>query len=274
MAPRAGVGAALLLLLVMGAAAAAKDSVAVPALTPAPGPAEAIGSPANGCLAGAEALPPQGPGWEVLRPQRNRYWGHPALIAFLERIAGRLRGQGDLLIGDIGQPRGGPMASGHASHQIGLDVDVLFRLAARPLDAAERQHPVFEDMVEADGKVDMRRWGARQVRMLAAFAADPGVERIFVNSAIKRRLCETVRTKRGWLRKIRPWWGHVAHFHVRLACPPDQPYCRPRQPLPPGDGCDASLAWWFTPEAKTPAPRVGPKPPLPNACRAILGAPG
>jgi penicillin-insensitive murein endopeptidase len=43
-----------------------------------------------------------------------------------------------------------------------------------------------------------------------------------------------------------------------------------QEPIPPGDGCGADLAWWFTAEARKPQPRTGAKAPLPMACEAIL----
>src|SRR5262245_55292164 len=92
---------------------------------PAPLAARAIGSYARGCLAGAVALPINGPDWQVMRLSRNRNWGHPRLLDFLERFAAdahNLDGWPGLLIGDMSQPRGGPMVNGHSSHQIGIDV--------------------------------------------------------------------------------------------------------------------------------------------------------
>ena len=46
-------------------------------------------------------------------------------IEFIEDLSGFARriGWQGLYIGDISQPRGGPMTSGHSSHQIGLDAD-------------------------------------------------------------------------------------------------------------------------------------------------------
>jgi penicillin-insensitive murein endopeptidase len=104
------------------------------------------------------------------------------------------------------------------------------------------------------------------------------VDRIFVNPAIKHILCESVTTDRTWLRKIRPWWGHDDHFHVRLSCPVGEDACVPTEPIAAGDGCDASLEWWFSAEAKEALQeriKMPPKPltlaDLPAACRAILG---
>ncbi len=105
--------------------------------------ARSFGTYARGCLAGAQALPVDGPAWQVMRLSRNRNWGHPKLIALLERLAGDARendGWNGLLVGDISQPRGGPMLTGHASHQIGLDADVwLTQMPNRTLTRAERE---------------------------------------------------------------------------------------------------------------------------------------
>ena len=58
--------------------------------TPATGPAQAIGAYERGCLEGGIALPADGPNWQVMRPSRNRAWGHPMLVAFLEQLARKL----------------------------------------------------------------------------------------------------------------------------------------------------------------------------------------
>ena len=79
-------------------------------------------------------------------------------------------------------------------------------------------------------------------------------------------------TDRGWLRLVRPWYGHNAHMHIHFRCPPNQPECHDQAPPPPGDGCDASLAWWFEQLDAPPKPVAPPRPPvpLPAACTAIL----
>jgi penicillin-insensitive murein endopeptidase len=262
------IAAAAVLILISSLSARADEN-----LTPAPGAADSIGAPASGCVVGARELPVSGPGWEVLRPSTHRNWGNPFLIDFLEEMAGKARRLGTLIIGDLGMPRGGPILIGHASHQLGLDVDILFRLLNKgeTLSEEQREHPVF-DAVMVDGKsINRALWSDQQVALLQLFAGDPRVERIFVNPVIKRDLCKTATGDRAWLRKIRPWWGHEAHFHVRLVCPPGDRDCAPRESLPEGDGCGASLDWWFTPDAARPKPRSGPPPELPAACKAILG---
>jgi len=249
---------------------------------PAEGPPQAIGSYARGCLSGAIALPADGPNWEVMRPSRNRAWGHPVLIAFLERLAQKLPGEAGwpgLLVGDIAQPRGGPMLTGHGSHQIGLDADIwLTPMPNRRLSPTERDSISATDVVARDGRdVDPAAWTPQHRLLLEAVAREPMVERVFVNPAIKRALCREGEPHQAWMAKIRPWWGHNYHFHVRLYCPSDSPQCRGQAPPPQGDGCGRELDWWFTHEALHPAPSGPGKPlrldDLPWACTALVAAP-
>ena len=63
-------------------------------------------------MAGGAALPVDGPAWQVMRLSRNRNWGHPDLVALVERLAIEAKekdGWNGLLVGDLAQPRGGPM---------------------------------------------------------------------------------------------------------------------------------------------------------------------
>jgi penicillin-insensitive murein DD-endopeptidase len=248
--------------------------------TSAPGPPEAIGAYERGCLEGAVMLPADGPNWQVMRPSRNRAWGHPVLILLIERLAERLSAVGwpGLLVGDIAQPRGGPMLTGHGSHQIGLDADIwLTPMPQRRLGPPERDEMRATNVVAADGNdVDEATWTPQHRRLLEAFAREPSVERIFVNPAIKRALCREAGPDRDWLTKIRSWWGHNYHFHIRLACPYGQSGCRNQALPPPGDGCGKELAWWFTPDAHRPS--GGPGKPLlmtdlPAACARLAAAP-
>ena len=250
--------------------------------TPAVGPPQAIGAYERGCLEGAVMLPPDGPNWQVMRPSRNRAWGHPVLIMLLERLAQKLpaaAGWPGLLVGDITQPRGGPMLTGHGSHQIGLDADIwLTPMPQRRLSLAERDEMRATDVVAADGTdVDEANWTPQHRSLLAGFAREPAVARIFVNPAIKRALCREAGPGREWLTKIRPWWGHNYHFHIRLSCPFGKSECRGQAPPPPGDGCGKELDWWFTPEARHPTGGPPGKPllmaELPPACAGLVAAP-
>lgn len=240
-----------------------------------------IGFYSHGCLAGGESLPINGPNWQVMRLSRNRNWGHPALIAFLERFAPKAAhasGWPGILVGDMSQPRGGPMLTGHASHQIGLDADIwLTPMPSRELSRAEREEMSAVEMVREDRlDIDPNTWTDSHLAVVRAAAMDPGVQRIFVNAAIKRALCRSA-AGQSWMGKVRPMWGHNYHFHVRMFCPRDSETCKDQDPTPGGDGCDASLAWWFTDEALHPRKSTKVWPPmtmaaLPAECRQVLKA--
>lgn len=254
---------------------------------PIPLEARAIGSYARGCLAGAVALPVDGPDWQAMRLSRNRNWGTPELIAFTERLADqakRLDAWPGLLVGDMGQPRGGPAPTGHASHQIGLDVDIwLTPMPKKTLSYDERETMVPKEMVDQKARViDKANWTSGQFKLIRRAALDPEVARIFVNPAIKKQLCLSAGADRAWLGKVRPWWGHTFHFHVRLDCPAHMASCLPQKPPPPGDGCGAELDAWLKPPKPQPLKPGKPAPPprplmladLPAACRQVLiGAP-
>jgi penicillin-insensitive murein endopeptidase len=242
------------------------------------GNAQSIGTYNAGCISGAVSVPANGIGYQMMRLSRKRSFGHPDLKQFIEELGQTAANQklGTLLIGDLGQPRGGPTLSGHRSHQSGLDVDIWFLLskqaASRTLAFNERETWVAPSVLAANSDaIDYRQWSQANVKVLEAAARIPEVDRIFVNPSVKRELC-TRRTSHDWLRKIRPWWKHDDHFHVRLKCPKDNKYCQGQEPLPPGDGCDAGLAWWFTEEAKHPIPtKMPPKPlVLPALCDKVF----
>jgi len=253
--------------------------------TPAPMDSAAIGSYAKGCLAGGKALPWNGPHHQVMRLSRNRYWGHPELIAYLDKLedAAATAGWAGLLIGDMAQPRGGPMVSGHASHQVGLDVDIWFTpMPDHMLSNDEREKVSAVSMLTKDFKeLDPEHWSDVRVRLLKAAASFEEVARIFVNPVIKRELCAVAGEDRGWLRKIRPWGGHDDHFHVRLSCPPGSAGCHNQAPPAAGDGCGADLAKWFKPPPKQKEKKKTAPPPkkheltladLPAACAQVLKA--
>ena len=278
--------------LVLSSKSPAKDYFGA-ADGPAPLKARAIGSYAKGCLAGGAELPTDGPTWQAMRLSRNRNWGHPELIDYLKDLAADAPkvGWNGLLVGDLAQPRGGPMLSGHASHQIGLDADIwLTEMPNRRLSPQEREEVSAISMLigpldvkGADRRVDPGKWTDTHARLIRRAASDKRVARIFVNPTIKKALCRFEKSKnRAWLRKVRPWWGHHYHFHVRLACPSGSTGCKNQNPPPPGDGCGQHLTYWLSDEPWVPKePRkpgkVVKKRPmalaaLPKACRTVLTA--
>jgi penicillin-insensitive murein endopeptidase len=255
---------------------------------PTLGKAMAIGYYPRGCLQGGVELPVDGPTWEVMRLSRNRNWGHPELIHFLKKfapLAAKATGWHGILVGDMAQPRGGPLPFGHMSHQIGLDVDIWFMPKPdRVLTKEEREKISAINLVAADWKhVDPKMWTPAHAAFIRTAAEQPEVERVLVNAAIKKQLCTMQGDKHpSWMDKVRPWYGHHDHIHVRLKCPADSPNCR-AQPAVPGDaGCaDKDLASWFSDKVLHPKPAPTPAKPkpaltmadLPPACKTVLDAP-
>lgn len=210
----------------------------------------AIGSYANGCLAGADALPLAGKGYQVIRTSRNRYYGHPELIHFVEEFARKLNksGSDDLLVADLSMPRGGNFVAGHASHQIGLDVDIWFRQAAKLQTLEQRESPQELSLVDNNSFAVNDSWQAVHGEMIRLAAESPQVARVFVNPAIKQKLCEQIQghsasSNNNWLSKVRPWWGHKIHMHVRLSCAEGDKLCQNQNPPISGTGCE-ELSWW------------------------------
>ncbi|MGA7997087.1 MAG: penicillin-insensitive murein endopeptidase [Bradyrhizobium sp.] len=254
---------------------------------PAAMPTHVIGFYAKGCIAGAEALPITGDTWQVMRLSRNRNWAHPDMVKLLERLSAKAHkdaGWPGILVGDMSQPRGGPMFTGHASHQVGLDADVwLTPMPSHVLSREEREEMSAVMMVRPDRlDIDPHVFTPGHLAVIRDAAEEPTVQRIFVNAAIKKALCREARGDRNWLSKIRPMYGHDYHFHIRIKCPPGSTDCE-SQPAPAeSEGCSAGdLAFWFKDaiiHPKPPKEPPKPRPPmtlaqLPAACRQVLAAP-
>ncbi len=261
----------------------AKPSAWSRATAPAKGQASAIGAYTAGCIRGAKKLSLSGAGFEVMRPKRKRNYGHPLLLSFIEDLGKTLRASkhGPILIGDLGQPKGGPSPRGHASHQSGLDVDIWFwhpKIAERrTLTRRERRKTPNHRVVDPKKLEYTKYWSDDVPAMIFAAAADPRVSRVLVNPLIKKRLCETKGDERTLLRKIRPWYGHADHMHVRLHCPKGNTDCVPQNVIPEDDGCK-DLDWWLNPKARKDRKKgkkdylsnVGALPLLPDACQELL----
>lgn len=274
--------AAVLACLAAPLAAQTAKQLFAPVTHPSTGRADAIGQNSLGCLAGGYQLPESGPTWQAMRLSRNHHWGTPEMLAFIERLsvnATRVGWRG-IYVGDISQPRGGPVA-GHASHQTGLDADIWLNPPQRlNLTPGERERISAINVRTRDRRGLNANWSASHEALLSLAARDPAVNRIFITAPAKLAMCARVPARdRAWLRKIRPWWGHNDHFHVRLNCPRGARSCVPPPPLPPGDGC-AEAAWWVTEALEPPdpsAPKTKPKPParladLPPRCTEVLSS--
>ncbi len=251
----------------------------------------AIGFYSKGCLAGAKALPVDGPAWQAMRLSRNRNWGHPDLVKMVERLATESRekdGWPGLLVGDLSQPRGGPMLTGHRSHQIGLDADIWFSpMPDRRLTRTEREKLSATSMLASKTAVDPKVFKPGHVQLLKRAAEYEEVERILVHPAIKKAVCDQATGDRKWLAKVRPFWGHHYHFHIRIGCPAGSANCKPQAPTTGDDGCGKEIDYWFDlftkpppkPKPDEPKKKIKPRPPLtlaglPGECREVLEAAG
>ena len=225
---------------------------------------EAIGGYARGCQAGAVELPETGPTWQAMRLSRNRNWAQPVTVDYvqdLSRFAATLPGWEGLYVGDMSQPRGGPMLTGHRSHQSGLDIDIWMLQPDRlNLSRQEREELSSISMRRERGAYTNDQWTVEHMRLLREAASDPRTARIFVFPGAKVAMCNWETGNRDWLRKIRPWWGHHYHFHVRLNCPAGNRGCEDQAPIPAGDGCADADRWVRD--------ILNPPPPNPNATPA------
>jgi len=247
---------------------------------PSTGAATAIGGYARGCQSGAVRLPETGPTWQAMRLSRNRNWAQPTTVQFIEDLsafAATQPGWAGLYVGDMSQPRGGPMLTGHASHQTGLDADIwMLPPQSVSLDRETRESLSSISTRRANGAYVNASWTPQHEAIIRRAAQDPRVARIFVFPGAKVEMCDNATGDRSWLRKVRPWFGHHYHFHVRLNCPAGAAGCVDQAPPPPGDGCDDARAWVRDildpppPNPNAPPPR-GPllMQELPLACAAI-----
>ncbi len=235
---------------------------------------EPFGSYSKGCVAGAVQLPETGPTWQAMRLSRNRNWGHPETIDFIQdlsREAARQPGWNGLYIGDISQPRGGPMLSGHRSHQIGLDVDIWMLPTSRlNLSRQQRESISSVSLRRAGGAYVNNSWSRAHHEIIKAAAKDRRVARIFVFPGAKVQMCNDERGNRRYLRKIRPWYGHHYHFHVRLSCPRGMRGCVDQDPPPRGDGCAEAEQWVRNILNPPPPKKADPNAPKPQPRREYV----
>jgi penicillin-insensitive murein endopeptidase len=171
-----------------------------------------------------------------------------------------MAGMPDLYIADLAMAHGGPFTSGHRSHQTGLDADIWFRMADRPISKWEQDAPKEWALIdEPSYRMLPGRFGPRQLNLLRLAANKPEVARIFVNPVIKAEVCKRAADE-PWVAKLRPWVGHFSHFHVRLRCPANS-CCAP--------GSATSATFTSGCAARQTARIASPRPPSPPATAAM-----
>ncbi len=248
--------------------------------SPSSQPATPVGFYSKGCQSGAVQLPETGPTWQAMRLSRNRNWGQPQLVNFvqdLSRFAATQPGWNGLYFGDMSQPRGGPMLTGHASHQVGLDADIWLKPATNMSLTRQQREDISSDRMDRrDGAYVNANWTPQQEAIVRAAASDRRVARIFIFAGAKVEMCKNATGDRSWLNKVRPWYGHNYHFHVRLNCPPGSTTCAPQDPPPPGDGCADAQDWVnniINPPPAQPRDPNAPKP-VPKRELTMASLPG
>ena len=191
-------------------------------------------------------MPETGDSWQAMRVSRNRHWGHPDLIESVKNWSTKAKsyGWGGLYIGDISQPRGGPMLTGHKSHQVGLDVDIWLKPKIdTSLSISEREIVEPISMSKSRGAQVNDNWTQTHHKVLREISVDKRVARIFIFPGAKVKMCRDEKGDKNWLRKVRPWWGHNYHIHIRLKCPTGADQCQDQYPPPTGDGCNHAENW-------------------------------
>jgi penicillin-insensitive murein endopeptidase len=77
------------------------------------------------------------------------------------------------------------------------------------------------------------------------------VNRLFVDIAIKKKLCDYAKSKNEFdsqaetLRRLRVWENHSDHVHVRINCPLNGTKCITQEAPPIGQGCDLAALQAF-----------------------------
>ena len=179
--------------------------------TPVPGLPErasrAVGKPFDGRLVGGVELPPAGAAyftWDWPRrqvPNRpGRRWGTAKTVATTLTVLAEFRAAHPeaprVGVADLSRPRGGVFdrrygGDGHASHQNGLDIDVLYPrrdgLERAPLRPEQVDRRLAQDLVD---------------RFVAA-----GAQYVFVGRRVRLK---------GPGKVVVPIGNHEDHLHVRL----------------------------------------------------------
>ena len=201
----------------------------------------------------------------------------------LSRVAALQSGWNGLYVGDMSQPRGGPMLTGHRSHQSGLDADI-WMLPAKNLNLSVKEREAISSIStrRSKGAFTNGSWTRAHHEIIKAAAKDKRTERIFVFPGAKVKMCADEKGNKAWLRKVRPWYGHHYHFHIRLACPKGARGCKSQNPPPAGNGCADAQKWVddiLNPPAPKPRDPNAPKPKprreykvadLPQQCTNVL----
>lgn len=207
---------------------------------PAPSTSTSIGTPGEGRIEGAAALPLRGRGFRFNdRRDSNARFAAAEVIGAIARAAARVDEQlpgSELVVNDISLERGGPIDH-HGSHRAGRDADILFYLlgddgqptpsVGAPIDR-EGIGFDYKDLAIAEDDVRVHFDAPRTWRFVASLLSDPeaSVQRIFVVEHLRELLLSEAdkhasdHDARERFAEItcQPSYPHDDHLHVRWFC--------------------------------------------------------
>lgn len=208
---------------------------------------EAIGFYSSGSLNGSQSVFERGTPVHKLFLNRGRHYTtdemHRVLSGAAEFLSVQFPNSEVLQVGDLSGPAGG-VATGHASHQNGLDADLVY-LRKNGYVQSPKATSWDEDFVtgvKPSGNFNVEK----NFALFAQLISTEPVARIFVDAAIKKSLCNYVLGSAlkndpkalETLRRLRPQDLHRTHFHIRLSCPSNDKKCTQQAEPPAGTGCD------------------------------------
>lgn len=251
------------------------------AFLPPPDMAASVGTVNDGSLRRGQSFPRTALGVERARPEDPTAFGTPGLVGAVTRagavVATAFAGTAPLRVGDASWPGGGAHPR-HRSHRAGRDVDVLFYardgagnsvrgtgfVAFDRFGVGQHRHAVSSPETAGDAGAGVIPAGplffddARNWAFVRALLTDPSVDLqwVFCSDGIKARLLRyaaimepdaEVLFRAAWVLH-QPTNGrpHDDHFHVRVACAPEEAAA----------GClDVEPLWpWFERARKFDAP--------------------
>lgn len=209
---------------------------------------EAVGFYSNGSLKDGVSIIDRNIDVQKLFISRKKLFATEELLELIDEaslfLKTNFKSAEPLALGDLAAVNGGKAAR-HASHQNGLDADIVYlKVNEKPQDS---NNPEWAENFVTKNGVSKNFHTARNFELLKYLASKDNVERIFVDTLIKKELCmfvnitENAKTLSNleFLRKLRPANLHQTHFHVRIACPKTDLNCISQAAPPAGSGCSA-----------------------------------
>lgn len=206
---------------------------------------EAVGYYSSGKLKQGESILERGVNIHKLFMQRKRFYGTVEMNNVISDAVDFVRQEipdAELIqVGDIANKEGGKCAE-HASHQNGLDADIVYLTKNGRLQS--QNAPYWEEDFVKNSVVNNNFHTERNFKLFKFLVIEKQVDRIFVDAAIKKLFCQYAKTNnlkdaesQETLRRLRVEKLHSTHFHMRLKCGPNDYSCKSQAAIPAGNGC-------------------------------------